>query len=398
MLGPNQFETRDVMTGDYLYQQEMLRKGIRNSIIWIVFVILFVGALYGASFFLIKDSEKDHFQNQKQDIKRLFHVQLYACPVDIEIEIVGEGNATILLIPASEDGKPNPETIAYVNDSRYFRFEEELEAGDYYIIVKHVPQDTYDDKSKVHYISLDVYILKPFLVYIFIGAGVIELLPVIWLVSVIVRRRNLTKEMIIASSKGTGSTNNYYDSLYGDREASKHTAYDDLYPRDGVMTDHEKSKMAQHENNLDSLYSRDYELRKRKRPSQVEDIAPGETGMEDFIDFKAGPGESRSNPGRARKKYRSRGRGGEKSRKRERDAPRPQAPIRRGTKAKAYDIDYIPPGAGDRKPAGKRSVDRSPSVQSHSPRKRYRKTESDIHWGGEDGDSDGNGSIDYDDY
>ncbi len=406
------------MKGDYLYKQEMLRKGIRNCIIWMIFILLFSGAIYALSFFLLTDDHMDHFSNKRQDIKRTLSVELFSCPVDVEVEVLGKGNATILLIPASEDGKENPDIIALANNTRYFHFRGTLESGEYYVIVEHISGDSYDVKSKVHFKSFDVYIMKPILIYVFIGAGVIELLLVVWLVTVIIRRRNLTKEMILASSKGSGDSG-YYDELYGDRDGSKHSQYQDLFPKEEGLTDFEKSRSKDYSNDAKSLYEQDYAIRKKSTRSRS-GSGPSRSGdFEESRDFMGGTAENTRSGRRGRNTVSSRrdgpmgsSRGTRRDRETSKDSrrsprresnrkarsgPRTRGPIRRGNGNDGYDIEYIPPGATDRQLAGSRSGS-GPISGAGASKRHYRRRESDIDWGGGDDQDDGKGFVDYDDH
>jgi len=388
------------MKGDFLYKQEMLRKGLKSCIIWMVLIIVFTGAIYLLSLYILPSDYKDNFRENQ--LVREFNVPFYRCPVKIDVEVVGPYNASFYLTEEIYKAEKDKYSIVNVTNTKHFTFEGELDDGDYVVIVEKVmepnaSQNAYTSDPKVYFHSIDIYLLKPVMNYILIGACVLEFLLIIWLFSIIIRKRNLTKEMILAAMKGKDS-NDYHDDIQKDRNSSKHEEYDDLFPRSDGMTSFEKSHLKEYSDRGDSLYSKDYELRKKNRSgpqgpsvhrsareeagsrSSVRDERRGRgrgrdrAGRDEFGPSRAGPrrgGPERGDPER-------RGRRGRSPHSRSRESGRS------GPRAH-YDIEYIPPGAqskGFKEPRGsRRSYGDDYSRQETSIEYDRDMDDDDIDWG-----------------
>ena len=392
------------MKGDYLYKQEMLRKGMKSCIIWMVIIIIFTGIIYMLSLYLMPDSARGKLN--EGGVSRPFSVPFYKCPVKIEIEILGSANATFHLTWEANESDYQKKFIARneTDETSTFSFEGELEQGNYILMVKPLnPNDPALSNSKVDFKRIDVYILKPLMPYIFIGAGIIEGLLVIWLITIIIRRRNVIKEMIKANT-GKKSGDDYYSRLNEDRSASKHTEYNDLFPKDDGMTSFEKSKSRQYSNDASGLYGSDYKLRKQGKPSLRRETR---TMQEREFEREKGPSsaEIRSER-RSRKKHGesqssqhnweqgrqgSAGRRGLENRSRKR---------RNDRSASSYDIEYIPPpprGSSREEYPAERAFEHFPD---RKPVRKFeqRKDDDGIDWGASDEfDDDDDDDGDYND-
>ncbi len=431
------------MKGDYLYKQEMLRKGIKSCIIWMVIIIVFTGIVYMLSLYLMPDSARGKLS--EGGVSRPFSVPFYKCPVEIEIEIVGLANATFHLTWENNETDYQKKFIARngTGETRTFSYEGELERGNYILLVKPVnSKDPNLTETKVDFGKINVYILEPLMLYIFIGAGIIEGLLAIWLVSIIIRRRNVVKEMIKANT-GKKSGDDYFSRLNEDRSASKHTEYDELFPKDDGMTSFEKSKSKQYTNDASGLYANDYEMRKQRKSSprggarSMRDRefereighSSAETRSERGTHRRSGEsrhshgGWERSDDGsagrrgvgersrkglsdRSRKGLSDRGRRGEgdrsrrTGRERDRSGREDRSRKRRAERSASYDIEYIPPsprGSPREDYPSERSFDH---FSEHKPVRRYERREKEedgIDWGGSDENDDYDDYDDYDD-
>lgn len=351
------------MKGDFLYKQEMLRKGLKSCIIWMVLIIVFTGVIYLLSSWILPSDYKDNFRENQ--LVREFNVPFYRCPVKIDVEVVGPYNATFYLTQEIYKADKEKHCIVNKTNTKHFSFEGELDDGDYVVIVEKVmdanaSQNAYTKDSKVYFHSIDIYLLKPVMNYVLIGACALEFLLIIWLFSIIIRKRNLTKEMILAAMKGNGG-NDYHDDIQKDRNSSKHAEYDDLFPSSDGMTSFEKSHLKEYSKDHDSLYGKDYELRNKKGPIQQKPSA--HRGAREDSDPRSTARDERRGRGRSERDAFGPSRGG----------PQRERPERRGARERPshsrsremdrkmpgahYDIEYIPPGAqskGFKQPRGSR--------------------------------------------
>ncbi len=379
------------MKGDFLYKQEMLRKGLKSCIIWMVLIIVFTGVIYILSLYILPSDYKDNFRENQ--LVREFNVPFYRCPVKIDVEVVGPYDANFYLTEEIYKAEKDKYSIVNVTNTKHFTFEGELDDGDYVVVVEKVmdanaSQNAYTSDSEVYFHSIDIYLLKPVMNYILLGACVLEFLLIIWLFSIIIRKRNLTKEMILAAMKGKGG-NDYHDDIQKDRDGSKHEEYDDLFPRSDGMTSFEKSHLKEYSKDHDSLYGKDYEIRKKNRAFQRDPSA------------RRGSSEESGRRPKARDERRRRGRSGREEFGPSVGGPRTGDPERGGRRGRSpqtrsqgsgrhgprahYDIEYIPPGAqskGFKEPRGsRRSYDDDYSSQENGIEYDRDMDDDDIDWG-----------------
>jgi len=388
------------MKGDYLYKQEMLRKGMKSCIIWMVIILIFTGIIYLLSLYLMPDSARGKLN--EGGVTRPFSVPFYKCPVNIEIEIVGPANVTFHLTWESNETDYQEKFIAKngTDENRTFSYKGELEAGDYILMVTpENPQHPGLRDTKVDFKRIDVYIVKPLMPYVFLGAGIIEGLLAIWLISIIIRRRNVIQEMIKANTEKK-SGDDYLTRLNEDRSASKHAEYEDLFPEDDGMTSFEKSKSMQYSNDASGLYANDYSQRKQRKSPQRREAR---TMREREFEREKGPSlsEKRSER-RAQRRAQSRhdeSRSFESRRERSRRGRAGRREVEGGSRkrkadrsASSYDIEYIPPTSR----GSRREEYRAERAFEHIPdRKPVRKFEQEVE---EDGIDWGDTDNDYDDY
>lgn len=339
------------MKGDYLFKQEMLRKGLKSCIIWIIVIIVFTAIFYGSAFYIYSQSYK--YKLGEGVCAQGFSVPFYKCPVEIEVKITGPYKADIYLTEERYKDEPENHTIANTTNTTSFSYKGELGPGEYSIVVERIGESCVGE-AKADFKSIDVFILKPLIPSILIGAGVLEALLVFWLISIIIRRRNLTKEMILANTTanaGGKEGGDYYSRLYEDRSAAKHKEYDDIFPHSDGLSDFEKSKIPKYQNEEDSLYQNDYELRKKRRgtgrggPSLPEYDADHYSHSTFNTEERAQ--ERRSRPGRGHKRGYSRKKDfGRSTGRRIPSRSEPREGHRKERSAgPQYDIEYIPPGA-----------------------------------------------------
>ena len=396
------------MKGDYLHKQEMLRKGMKSCIIWMVIIIIFTGIIYLLSLYLMPDSERRKLN--EGGVIRSFSVPFYQCPVEIEIEILGPANATFYLTWESNESDYENKFIARNedNETRTFSYEGELEAGNYFLMVE--PVDRNDPglpETRVDFKKINVYILEPIMIYIFIGGGIIEGLLIIWLITIIIRRRNVIKEMIKANT-GKKSGDDYYTRINEDRSASKHKEYNDLFPEDDGMTSFEKSKSRQYSDDASGLYADDYALRKHRKSSPRREAhnmrdREFERGKSHSTAGIKSEGRSKRRRGETGPSHRDWGRssegnlgqsGAEDRRRRGGDDRPRRGEVDRSQKRRAdrrassYDIEYIPPvrnGSEREEYPVERAFEPFPD---RKPVRRYeqKKDEDGIEWGASESD------------
>ncbi len=250
------------MDGDYLFKLEMLRKGIRSNIIWMIIIALIVGGIYLASLYVWSDTYHDDF---KRKAIREFDVPLYTCPVEIDMSIISseEGipfNATVFLI---EESKANfhdeddyyDHCIDYEENTDEFAFDGELKKGTYHIVIliNEVPVNSSQDLSfKGNYDPIKIYLIEPLIIYVIIGGCIIELLLIIFIVRMIIRRKRIREEMVqskknkkdkpnrlSSDSRGGGYQRMERDRYYSDDE-EYYSEYDVRKPPRDRRTERER--------------------------------------------------------------------------------------------------------------------------------------------------------------
>lgn len=238
---------------------------MKSCIFWMILIILLTAGLYIASIYLWSESHTNNFYDQ--DVKRRFDVPLYRCPVKIEVSIKGNANASFFIVDADKDTKENEENITYQKNTDSFTFEGELEKGGYFIKVQHIEGENYNEDSKVKFENIQIFIIKPLMKYVYIGGGAIELLLLIWLISIIIRKRNLTKEMILVSTgeKNAPDEEEPYPHVHEKEEVYQRDEFLGSGSTNYDFTAVEESKLQSYPNNADDLYGKDYELPSVKR-------------------------------------------------------------------------------------------------------------------------------------
>ena len=381
------------MKGDYLFKQEMLRKGLKSCIIWIIIILLVSAGFYIASFFLY--SQNYSYKLGQGPCSQAFNVPFYKCPVEIEAKVTGPYLANFYLTEEQYKEDPGGHSIANASNVSSFSYKGEMSPGKYVIVVeKSIRLEDPDStgESKAIFKSIDIFILKPLVPIILIGGGVLETLLVFWLISIIIRRRNLTKEMILSNTTGRTEgkeEGDYYSSMYEDRNAAKHKEYDDIFPHSDGLSSFEKSKLPKYRNDADSLYQDDYHLKKKRKDPGRRNISR-EPGFEPY---------SRQSSENEKRERRNKGtldptrRGGPSSAKDRRGTgrripSRSEMRERRGKGQRGgphYDIEYIPPGAHVGKPERREYGGSSGGNREHGyhrpGRTRSRNDEDEIDWG-----------------
>jgi len=197
------------------------KEGMRTCVILMVIILIItVGASLLTGY--VGRQKPDTASFVRTDEMKGFSVPYYNCPVEIELNIVGGGNATFYLVKGdlirhnerNYNPRTDPESAEYISshriswkeNARSYYFDGDLDKGDYTLLVFRLQEKKNDSKplivgidveegskvnpnameytssSKVVYEQLNVFVLKPLLPFIWITFLVGELFLVLWLV------------------------------------------------------------------------------------------------------------------------------------------------------------------------------------------------------------------------
>ena len=195
------------------------KEGMRTCVIlMVILLIITVGVNLLANYVVRQKPDTASFV--RYDEFQGFSVPYYKCPVEIELNIIGGGNATIYLVKGdlirhSERNftlRNDPKYAEYIDshkiswkeNTRSYSFEGDLDKGDYTLLVFRIQERKDDSKplivgidveegsdidpgateytssSKVVYERLNIFILKPLIPFVWILFFVGELLLVLW--------------------------------------------------------------------------------------------------------------------------------------------------------------------------------------------------------------------------
>ena len=213
------------MKGKVSSQKKRYREGMRTCIIlMVILLIITVTFQFLSDFIGRQDIDTSRFEHA--DRTREFSVPMFECPVEIDIDVVGGGNATFYLVKGalksidSREIRYNEEYASYIDNNtitkktntRSFEFDGKLEPGDYTIFIfrlleRRSPSDpiiigidaegsseeVYTD-GKVFYNKVHVYVLKPIMPFIYVLFVIVELILVLWFFSFIYRKKHASDE------------------------------------------------------------------------------------------------------------------------------------------------------------------------------------------------------------
>ena len=195
------------------------KEGMRTCVIlMVILLIITVGVNLLANYVVRQKPDTASFV--RYDEFQGFSVPYYKCPVEIELNIIGGGNATIYLVKGdlirhSERNftlRNDPKYAEYIDshkiswkeNTRSYSFEGDLDKGDYTLLVFRIQErkddshplivgidveeggdidsgaTEYTSSSKVVYEKLNIFILKPLIPFVWILFFVGELLLVLW--------------------------------------------------------------------------------------------------------------------------------------------------------------------------------------------------------------------------